>query len=118
MAVGPELKVSLEFVGVDGLPKVVAIEKALVDRKTGKSMPGLKWYFTGSIMKQLNPDKPEKSYAADAAGTLIAIFPVTDETVIQTNMTMKEEPLLKLETNKKVLPPEGTAAVLILEVKK
>ena len=57
-----------------------------------------------------------KVYAADATGTLISIFPVTDETVLQTNLTMKDEPLLKLDTNAKVLPAEGTAATLILQV--
>src|SRR3954453_16156118 len=43
-AEGPELKVSLE------LPngKTVPIEKTLVDKKTGKTMPALKWHFTGS----------------------------------------------------------------------
>jgi hypothetical protein len=115
-ATGPELKVSLEVPGPDGKPKVMPIEKTLVDRKTGKPMPALKWIFTGSVMKEA-PGKTEKVYAADATGTLIAIFPVTDETVIQTNLTMKEEPLLKLETNTKVLPAEGMPARLIIEVK-
>ena len=116
-ATGPEVKISLEIMGNDGKPKVMAIEKALVDRKTGKPMPTLKWYFTGSVMKQPDPNKPEEHYGADLSGTLIAIFPVTDETVFQTNMTMKEEPLLKLETNKKVLPAEGTPVKLIVEAK-
>jgi hypothetical protein len=115
-ATGPEVKVSLEVPGPDGKPKVLPIEKTLVDRKTGKPMPTLKWIFTGSVMKEA-PGKSEKVYAADTTGTLIAIFPVTDETVIQTNLTMKEEPLLKLETNTKVLPAEGTPARLIIEVK-
>ncbi|MGE5192225.1 MAG: YdjY domain-containing protein [Deltaproteobacteria bacterium] len=115
-ATGPEVKVSLEVPGPDGKPKVVPIEKTLVDRKTGKPMPALKWFFTGSVVKEA-PGKTEKVYAADTTGTLIAIFPVTDETVIQTNLTMKEEPLLKLETNTKVLPAEGMPARLIIEVK-
>jgi len=115
-ATGPEVKVSLEVPGPDGKPKVLPIEKTLVDRKTGKPMPALKWIFTGSVMKEV-PGKTEKVYAADTTGTLIAIFPVTDETVIQTNLTMKEEPLLKLETNTKVLPAEGMPARLIIEVK-
>lgn len=107
---GPELKVSLE------LPngKVVPIEKTLVDKKTGKTMPALKWYFTGSAMKKLDPNKPDESYGADTTLTLVGIFPVTDETVIQSNLTMKDEPIVKMETNKALLPPEGTPVKLII----
>ena len=115
-AVGPELKISLEVPGSDGSPQRIAIEKALVDSKTGKPMPALKWYFTGSVMSQPDPQKDDKVYGADLSGTLIAIFPVTDETVLQTNLTMKEEPLLKLETSKQ-LPAVGTPVKLILEAK-
>lgn len=114
--VGPEVKLSLDLPGAGGIPKRMAIEKALVDRKTGKALPALKWLFTGSIQKQLDPNKPETTYAADATGTLIAIFPVTDETVFQTNLTMKEEPLIKLDTNAKVLPEIGTDVQLIIQV--
>jgi hypothetical protein len=116
-ATGPEVKVSLEVPGPDGNPKVMPIEKTLVDKKTGKPLPALKWIFTGSAMKESAPGKQDKVYAADTSGTLIAIFPVTDETVIQTHLTMKEEPLLKLETNTKVLPAEGMAVRLIIEAK-
>jgi len=116
-AAGPEVKISLEMPGPDGSPKVIPIEKTLVDRKTGKPLPPLKWIFTGSAVKEAAPGKTDKVYAADNSGTLIAIFPVTDETVFQTHLTMKEEPLLKLETNTKVLPAEGTAVKLIIEVK-
>jgi hypothetical protein len=116
-AAGPEVKVSLEVPGPDGNPKIMPIEKTLVDRKTGKPLPPLKWIFTGSAVKESAPGKQDKVYAADTSGTLIAIFPVTDETVLQTHLTMKEEPLLKLETNTKVLPAEGTAVKLIIEVK-
>ncbi len=118
VAKGPEVKVSLEIPGEGGAPaKRIPIEKALVDRKTGKAMPNLKWHFTGSVFKQPDPNKDEKVYGADLTGTLIAIFPVTDETVLQTNLTMKEEPLLKMETNKKLLPAEGKAISLVIEVK-
>lgn len=118
VASGPELKVFLELPTVGGgPPRRVPIEKVLVDRKTGKPMPNLKWHFTGSAMKQPDPDKPDKVYGADLTGTLIAIFPVTDETLIQTNLTMKDEPLIKLETDKKLLPAEGTAVTLIIAVK-
>src|SRR5579871_4237971 len=102
-AAGPEVKIFLDLPGPGGLTKRLPIEKALVDRKTAKSMPPLKWVFTGSISKQLDPNKPETTYAADSSGTLIAVFPVTDETVFQTNLTMKDEPLIKMETNTKVL---------------
>ncbi len=114
---GPELKVSLEIPGNNGQPKRIAMEKAMVDGKTGKPMPKLKWFFTGSTMKKPDPNKPEQVYGADLSGTLIAIFPVTDETVIQTSLTMKEAPLLKLETDKTALPKEGMDVKLVLEVK-
>ena len=116
-AVGPEVKVFLEFPAAGGLPKRLAIEKTLVDRKTGKSLPPLKWIFTGSVMKQPDPNKPEKVYGADTTGTLISLFPVTDETVLQTNLTMKDEPLIKLDTAKDVLPAVGTAVKLVIEIK-
>ena len=112
-AEGPEVKVLLEL--PDG--KQVPIEKTLLDKKTGKPMPKLKWLFTGSIMSQPNPEKDEKVYGADMTGTLVGIFPVTNQVVIQTNLTMKDEPLLKLETDKKLLPPEGTPVKLIIEAK-
>jgi hypothetical protein len=80
-------------------------------------MPPLKWHFTGSAMRQPDPNKPAKVYGADLSGTLISIFPVTDETVFQSDLTMKEESLLKLETNQNILPPEGTAIKLRIEVK-
>ena len=115
-AEGPEVKIFLELPGAGGLTKRLPIEKALVDRKTAKAMPPLKWIFTGSISKQLDPNKPEKAYGADTTGTLIAVFPVTDETVFQTSLTMKDEPLIKLETNTKVLPEIGTDVLLVIQV--
>lgn len=113
---GPEVKVYLEVRGEDGRTKRLAIEKVLIDPKTNKPMPKVSWRFTGSALKQPDPNKKEKVYAADKSGTLISIFPVTDATVLQTNLTMKEEKYVKLETNKKLLPKEGTAVKLILEV--
>lgn len=109
---GPEVKISLDVGG-----RMVPIEKCLVDKKTGKSLPTLKWLFTGSVMKQPDPNKPEQVYAADLTGTLIAVFPVTDETVFQTNLTMKDEPILKMETDKTRLPKEGETVKLVIEVK-
>ena len=68
-------------------------------------------------MRQPDPDKPAKVYGADLTGTLITMYPVTDETVFQTDLTMKEESLLKLDTNKNVLPEPGTAVSLRIEIK-
>ena len=116
-AEGPEVKVYLEITGPDGSPQRLPIEKTLVDKKTNKPMPTLKWHFTGSAMTKPNPEKDETVFGADLTGTLIALFPVTSETVFQTNLTMKEEPILKLETNKSLLPKEGTPVKLIIEVK-
>jgi hypothetical protein len=116
-AEGPEVRVFLEVPGADGNPQKLPIEKTLTDTKTGKPVPALKWHFTGSAMKQPDPEKDDKVYGADFTGTFIGLFPVTNDTVFQTNLTMKEEPLLKLETNKSVLPKEGTPVKLIIEVK-
>lgn len=115
-AAGPEVKIFLDLPGAGGLSKRLPIEKALADRKTGKPMPPLKWIFTGSITKQPDPNKAETVYGADTTGTLIAIFPVTDETVFQTNLTMKDEPLIKLDTNAKALPEIGTDVLLVIQV--
>lgn len=115
-AEGPEVIIFLEIPG-DGGPKKVGIEDVLVDKKTGKKMPKLKWIFTGSVMKQPDPEKDEKKYGADLTGTLITLFPVTADTVFQTNLTLKDEPLIKLDTNTKVLPKEGTPVKLIIQAK-
>lgn len=115
-AQGPQVKIYLEVPGEDGQKKRLPIEKVLIDPKTNKSMPKVQWRFTGSALKQPDPDKPDKVYAADLTGTLIAIFPVTNETVFQSNLSMKEEKYVKLETNTKLLPKEGTAVKLVLEV--
>jgi hypothetical protein len=112
---GPEVKVYIEVPDVGGEVRRIPIEQALVDIKTGKQPKNLKWRFTGSVIKQADPTKPEKSYGADLSGTLIVIFPVSDETVLQTTLSMKEEKYLKLETNTKRLPKEGTPVKLILE---
>ena len=64
--------------------------------------------------KAANPNKPDKTYGADNTLTLIGIFPVTDDVVIQSNLTMKEEPIVKMDTNKAILPPEGTAVKLVI----
>ena len=115
-AAGPEVNISLVIPGIDGKPRRIPLEKAMIDPRTGKPIPKLKWIFTGSIMRQPDPDKPAQVYGADLTGTLISIVPVTDETVFQTNLTMKEEPLLKLEDNVDILPPEGTSVELLIQV--
>jgi hypothetical protein len=119
-AAGPEVALFLVMSGPDGAEREVPIEKTLIDRKTGKALPPLKWHFTGSVMKQPDPEKPDMVYGADLTGTLISIFPVTDETVLQSSLTMKEEPLIKLETNKmgdNALPKEGAPVKLVIKVK-
>ncbi len=113
---GPEVKVFLEIAGPEGKAKRVPIERTLIDPKTNKPMPKVSWRFTGSVMSKPAPDKDEMVYGADLTGTLIAIFPVTNETVLQTNLTMKEEKYLKLETDKTLLPMEGTPVKLVIEV--
>ena len=89
----------------------------LVDPKTGKPFPKtVKWRFTGSVMTQARPEQGRQGLRRrpDRA-RCIAIFPVTDQTVFQTSLTMKEEKFMKLETNTKVLPKEGTPVKLIIE---
>jgi hypothetical protein len=115
---GPEVKIYLEVPAEGGKFKRLPIEKVLIDPKSNKPMPKVQWRFTGSVLKQPDPDKPDKVYGADLTGTLISIFPVTNETVFQTNLTMKEEKYVKLETNTKLLPKEGTAVKLVIEVPK
>jgi len=113
---GPDVSLFLEIPDRDGRSKRVPIERTLVDPKTNKQMPKVQWRFTGSIKSKPDPAKDETVYGADMTGTLISIFPVTDETVFQTNLTMKEEKYLKLETDTKLLPPVGTPVKLVIEV--
>ena len=40
---------------------------------------------------------------------------MTDEVVLQTTWTMKEEKFLKLDVNPDALPKEGTAVKLVIE---
>ena len=117
-AAGPEVAVYVELPGAGGAPgKRLSLDKVLLDPKTKKPMPkGVKFRFTGSSRAQPSPDKPDTVYAADLTGTLIAIFPVTDETVLQSSLTMAEEKYLKLEVNAAALPKEGEPVRLVLEV--
>jgi hypothetical protein len=105
---GPEVKIYLQI----GKARPVPIERFLVDSRTGKQMPAVKWLFTGSEMRKPAPDKPEV-YGADEMGTLIAIFPVTADTVFQSSLSLKDEKYVKLETNDK-LPKVGMAVNLII----
>jgi hypothetical protein len=113
---GPDVNVFIEFKGDGGATKRVSMDKALLDPKSKAPFPkSVKFRFTGSAIIKPDPNKPETKYGADVSGTLIAIYPVTDETVCQSSLTMKEEKYLKLETNTAVLPKEGTAVKLVLE---
>jgi hypothetical protein len=114
---GPRINVYIEITGPDGEPKRLTMDKVLLDPKTKKPFPkSVEFRFTGSGLIQLDPEKPDKTYGADQSGTLIAIYPVTEKTVCQTSLTLKEEKVLKLETNKEALPKEGTPVKLVLEV--
>ncbi len=116
-ASGPEVRLLLEFTGSDGKVQTLPIEKLMADRRNGNSLPPLRWIFTGSTLKQPDPEKDNKVYGADMTGTLIALFPVTDDTVFQSNLTMKEEGMFKLEVVKNLLPKEGTPVKLIIQAK-
>jgi hypothetical protein len=107
---GPELEIFLDLPPVGKAPaREVRIESTLLEKRTGKPLPPIKWHFTGSVMR-------EKVYASDLTGTLISLYPVTDEVVAQSGLTMKEEGMLKLETAKNILPPENTPVTLIIRV--
>ena len=87
--------------------------------RTGKPFPKTaKWRFTGSVQTAPDPNKKETVYGADITGTLIVIFPVSNQTVFQTNLTMEFERFMKLETNTKILPKEGTPVKLLIEIPK
>lgn len=116
-ATGPTVKIYIDVPAAGGRMRRIPVEKTLVDRKSGKPMPRVAWRFTGSALKN-DPGQTQPVYGADQTGTLIAIFPVTNETVFQTDLTMKDEKYVKLETNKKLLPKEGTPVKLVVEVSK
>jgi hypothetical protein len=117
-AEGPELKVSLEIPDGGGTRKL-SIHRFLIDPKTKQAFPrDVKFRFTGSVMSKPDPTKDDTIYGADLSGTLIAIYPVTDETVCQTSLTMKDEKHLKLDVDASILPKEGTAVKLIIEAAK
>lgn len=112
---GPECKIYLELPEAGSLRRIT-LDKALLDKRTGKPFPkSVTWRFTGSAMTKPDPNSNKVVYGADLTGTLITIFPVTDQTVFQTNLTLKYEHLLQLETNSRLLPPEGTPVQLVIE---
>jgi hypothetical protein len=112
---GPEVNVYLEIPRDHDRPRRVPIEKTLVGKKSGKPMPRVKWYFTGSVMTKPAADKTDEVYGADLTGTLIAVFPVTNETVLQTSLKFEDQHV-ELETDKNLLPKEGTPVKLVIEV--
>jgi hypothetical protein len=117
-AVGPEVKISLEIPDGGGTRKL-SIHRFLIDPKTKQAFPrDVKFRFTGSVMSKPDPTKTDEVYGADLSGTLIAIYPVTDETVCQTSLTMKDEKHLKLDVDATVMPKEGTPVKLIIELAK
>ncbi len=117
VATGAELKVYLEVPSdIEGETRKLTMDKVLVDIKTGKAFPkDVKWLFTGSKLIQTDPNKADLSYGADDKGTLLVIFPVSDETVVQSHLGMKLEKFMKLDANSKNLPKTGTPVKLVLE---
>jgi hypothetical protein len=115
-AEGPIVNVSIEVPDDAGGTKRVPLEKILWDPKTKKAPPKPTFVFTGSVQTAVDPNKPdEKKYGADVTGSLIVLFPVSDEVVLQTTWTMKEEKFLKLDVNPASLPKEGTPVKLVIE---
>ena len=115
---GPAVKIYFLVPDGSGLEKKITIDKALIDPKNGKTFPAkTEWRFTGSAMAQPDPDKKDMIYGADWSGTLIAIFPVTNHTVFQTELKIENERFMKLDVNTKLMPKEGTPVKLVFEVK-
>ncbi|MCS7045152.1 MAG: YdjY domain-containing protein [Gemmataceae bacterium] len=112
---GPEVEVYFETVGP--MPQRWPIDGVLLDTRTGKPPPPLTWRFTGSAFRQPDPEKDEFVYGANVTGTLITIFPVTDETVIQAEVSLANEGVWRLEVNPKVLPKEGASGRLVIRAK-
>ena len=114
---GPAVNVFIEVPDAAGGTKRLTLDKVLMDPKTKKAPPKMSFAFTGSILTAPDPNKPDdKKYGADLTGSLIVLFPVSDETVLQTGWTMKEEKFLKLDIRPDVLPKEGTPVKLVIEV--
>ena len=114
---GPIVNVYFEVPDGAGGHRKVAVEKVLIDPATKKPPPKMTFVFTGSALTAPDPNKPDdKKYGADLTGSLICLFPVTDEVVVQTTWTLKEEKYLKFDVNPDALPKEGSAIKLVIEV--
>ena len=119
---GPEVRLWLEYPGRFGLSKKVDLASAVVDRRTGLALDGgastagrrVRWLFTGSALVKADPRSEEEIYGAEFSGTLVTIFPVTDETVFQSTLGMDAEALFNLEVAG-VLPAIGSKARLLIE---
>ncbi len=97
------------------------LARAVLDRRTGRALDGgassarpVRWLFTGSAMVKVDPASEKRSYGADFSGTMVTIFPVTDETVFQSTLGMDAEALFSLEVAG-ILPPVGSTARLLIE---
>lgn len=116
---GPALNVYFLVPDSTGLERKVTLDRAMIDSKNGKPFPkNIEWRFTGSTQTQPDPNKNDKIYGADFSGTFLVIFPVTSETILQTELTIKHEGVMKLEVNNKVMPKVGTSVKLVIEAKK
>jgi hypothetical protein len=117
------VRLVIEYAGRSGLVKRVDLARAVVDRRTGLGIePGgsrarVRWFFTGSSAlagDAAGAAEESEVYGADFSGTLVTIYPVTSETVIQSSLDMEAESLLHLEVAPS-LPPAGTKARLLIE---
>ncbi len=95
----------------------VPMEKVLINSATSQRIAPMNWRFTGSNWRQPDPEKADRVYGADTTGTLITLFPVTDDCVIQTDLTPKDMSSMELETNTEILPREGMPLKMVIEVK-
>ena len=111
---GPAVRILLQFRGLSGEMETIPIENALVDARTGRRMPPLSWRFTGSSLREPDPGEQTRRYGADLTGTLITLFPVSDETVFQSDLAIGQRRVVRLDTNKDLLPPEDTPVSLII----
>jgi hypothetical protein len=117
-AEGPEVNVYIVVPDGAGGEKRLTLDRVLMDPKTKKAPPKMTFVFTGSALTAPDPNRPDdKKYGADLTGSFICLFPVTDEVVLQTGWTMKEEKFLKLDVRPDVLPKEGSAVKLVIEAK-
>lgn len=113
---GPALDISLEW-SAGGKTHRMPLNRLLTDTRSGKALPAISWHFTGSAFRQPDPEKDAWAYGANLTGTLITIFPVTDEAVVQAAVPAGAEGAWRLEINARTLPRAGTPARLILHAK-